>query len=364
MNIKKLFYELYLFYLYTQGKIKKYNIGYEKSLFDKMLELIKWRFRERDFNKMYYAFGLNIKGNQMDNYIGKTEFLKVKNNTEYELKKRAGCHDLSYDVFTKDKYLFNIYLKFNNISCADYLGLIINGKYINNKNETLEISYLFGQYSDFVIKNIAMESSEGVYICTIQNDFILLNNTKYIYSEFYKLIENNIWIVQEKLISHSSIRCVNNSALNTARIVTIKTQHGIEYLTGFHSFARKGSKTDSWNSGSVYVGIDIDNESLKEYGYYNAEDKNNTITKKHPDTDVIFKGYNIPYLKESVNICKKVHSLMYFNFVIGWDIAITDKGPKIIEANEKPGMNAVQCLDGGLRRKIYYYSNQIIKNIY
>jgi hypothetical protein len=41
-----------------------------------------------------------------------------------------------------------------------------------------------------------------------------------------------------------------------------------------------------------------------------------------------------------------------FNFVIGWDVAITDEGPMIVEANEKPGMNVVQCLDGGLRRRI------------
>jgi len=42
-------------------------------------------------------------------------------------------------------------------------------------------------------------------------------------------------------------------------------------------------------------------------------------------------------------------------------VAITDSGPLIIEANEKPGMNVAQALNGGLRQKIVERADKILK---
>jgi len=40
--------------------------------------------------------------------------------------------------------------------------------------------------------------------------------------------------------------------------------------------------------------------------------------------------------------------VVYNCFIIGWDLAITMDGPMILEVNEKPGMNVIQCLDKDL----------------
>jgi len=148
--------------------------------------------------------------------------------------------------------------------------------------------------------------------------------------------------------------------LNTTRIVTIMNGTEPEYLSGFQAFATNDSTNDSWNTGSVYVGIDPENNCLKEFGYYSLHVKNKSLCTSHPDSGIVFKGYKIPFLKEAVELCLKAHQLLYFNFVIGWDVAITDKGPVIVEANEKPGMNAVQCVDGGLKRKIMQNASKYI----
>jgi hypothetical protein len=337
---------------YIFGNVKRYETGDEKSKFKKLMDLLKWQFRERDFNKMYYAYGLNIKGAGINEYIGRKEFLKVKEKRENELKREMEAENLEYDVVTKDKFIFYCFLKANNISCAELFGIIKDKTFIDVRGNECEVKEFVMKYEVFVIKNIILEASEGVYVCKKNNEDIIVNGVNLNLEEFKRILQGKIWIVQKIYNSHEKIREFNSSALNTTRIVTVVRNSCPEYLTGYMALATGNSETDSWDKGSVYVGIDIENECLKKYGYYNLEAKNISISEKHPDSGIIFEGYKIPYLKEAVDLCIRTHKLLYFNYIIGWDIAITDDGPVIIEANERPGMNAVQCLDGGLRNKL------------
>jgi hypothetical protein len=151
---------------------------------------------------------------------------------------------------------------------------------------------------------------------------------------------------------------VNATALNTTRILTILNGKDPAYLTGFQSFATGNAEIDSWGHGSVYVGFNYRESVLKGLGFYHPAVKKYARVETHPDSGIKFDGYFIPYLNESVELCLKAHRLLYNNFIIGWDVVITDEGPLILEANEKPGMNAVQCIDGGLRYRIKeYYRN-------
>jgi hypothetical protein len=179
-------------------------------------------------------------------------------------------------------------------------------------------------------------------------------------NELCKRLEGSKWVLQKRIKSHETIRKMNATALNTSRIVTILNGKDPEYLTGFQSFATGDTEIDSWGEGSVYVGFNYRKSVLTGLGFYHPTVAKYARAKAHPDSGINFDGYFIPYLNESVELCLKAHRLLYNNFIIGWDIVITDEGPLILEANEKPGMNAVQCIDGGLRYKIMEcYSNTI-----
>ena len=58
----------------------------------------------------------------------------------------------------------------------------------------------------------------------------------------------------------------------------------------------------------------------------------------------------------------RAHYLFLHLFCIGWDIVITDEGPKVLEVNEVPGLNAVQCIRGGIRRELIKYSKIVPGN--
>lgn len=352
MNPKKILYNQYLVYKYVFGKVKKYHTGEEKSRLEILKDLFLWQIKEGEFNYMYYAMGLNIKGTDQNEFIGRRSFLKIKNKVESRLKSVANINDLNYDIITKDKFYLTSVLAQNSIPCIKNRALIVKNELIFTEGLIASIEKIKEIGEELILKKITSESGEGVLVCDVRSDGFLINDSKLSLKELKEKLCNSIWVVQDRFKSHSLIQRINSSALNTTRIVTILNGNQPEYLTGFQSFATNYAKTDTWNLGSIYVGINPQNNKLKEIGITNPYNKKQGILKYHPDSGIEFKNYTIPFIKEAVELCKKAHKLLYMNFIIGWDVAITEEGPLILEANEKPGMNVVQCLDGGLKKQI------------
>ena len=46
-----------------------------------------------------------------------------------------------------------------------------------------------------------------------------------------------------------------------------------------------------------------------------------------------FQGYQIPYVKEAIDLCLKAATVVPQLRYIGWDVATTPTGPAIIEGN-------------------------------
>lgn len=360
-SLKKFVYSKYLLYRYLTGDTKQYYDGDKKSKLQMLKDHIKWELKENDFNTMYYAMGLNLTGNKSSDYIGRKEFLEIKDRVEDNLKIFYGLSSFDYDVITKDKFYSTSILEANGIPCVRNTGLILNDRILFRDGSSKSISYLNELTEPFVLKNISLEAGEGVFVCEKYGDYILINNLQKRYEEIAQSLKNSVWVLQNRIKTHEYISKINNTALNTTRIVTVLGQGKPVYLGGFQAFATDGAKTDSWSSNSIYVGINVENSSLRQYGFTNLSDERAGLIYKHPNSRVEFADYHLPFLQDSVTLCCRAHSIFYNNFVIGWDVAITDNGPLIVEANEKPGMNVVQCVSGGLRKKILGFADYYLK---
>jgi hypothetical protein len=211
------------------------------------------------------------------------------------------------------------------------------------------------------VKDTILESGDGFLYCEpIDEKYIRVNDEELSKEKFKDKIKNRRWIIQEVIRSHEKIRLVNSTSLNTTRIVTILNGEKPVFLTGFQAFATGQTKIDSWGKGAVYVGFDPFSGKLKDKGYFHPSFSNKSVIYSHPDSGIVFRDYQLPFISDAIILCIKAHGLLFTNFVIGWDVVITDNGPLILEGNEKPGMNAVQCINGGLRSVIkQYYINTI-----
>lgn len=358
-SIKHLLYDQYLTFRYVLGKTKQYHSGKKKYKLQILTDLIAWQLHEGEFNKMYYAMGLHLDGSVQKEYIGRKSFLRIKNNVERKLKQKAGCEDLVYDVITKDKFYANSVFAANGLPCIENLALISRSGLIYPDGRIENLDSILKFTFPFFIKNITLEAGEGVLFCQIVNNDILVNGVQKTISDLYKILSNKKWILQKKYVSHKDLDTINSTALNSTRIFTILNDGEPEFLCAYQGFATGIATSDSWQHGSVYVGIDLKHGTLKQFGLTSVSDKRDGLLEEHPDSKVKFKDYKIPFLQEAVELCTRAHRLLYFNFIIGWDVAITDSGPLIIEANEKTGMNVAQALNGGLRGMVVAYAARI-----
>ena len=108
---------------------------------------------------------------------------------------------------------------------------------------------------------------------------------------------------------------------------------------------------DNFHKGGMGVNVDTRVGKLKG----EAIDKDLNHFKKHPLTNIYFNNYELPYWKETKELVLKAALVNQNIQVVGWDVAITKKGPVLVEGNRRPGFDIVQVLSDRGRMDIIYH---------
>ena len=75
--------------------------------------------------------------------------------------------------------------------------------------------------------------------------------------------------------------------------------------------------------------------------------------ERHPVTGVCFENFSLPFWDEVEKLVLKAHAFIPSVISIGWDVAITEKGPVLLEGNDNWEISGPQDMDGGLKEKWY-----------
>ncbi len=136
-------------------------------------------------------------------------------------------------------------------------------------------------------------------------------------------------IVQKPIIQHSDFGKLNESSVNTLRILSILRNGEVKIYSSIVRIGVAGSKVDNACSGGMSVGI-TEEGKLKEYAYYSDGDK----IARHPSSGFVFKDYQLPSFDKAMEMVKKAHFCLPHFKMISWDIAIDEDGePVLIEVN-------------------------------
>lgn len=299
-------------------------------------------------NQFYFLYGLDIKGmHRPVDYIDNVEFMRIRD----ALNNVKSPH--STVGILRNKFLFGLIANSLNIPTPNNIGIIENAQlYILKSKSTISIiDWLIQNNIDAYIKSIGGECGDGVYHIKTQEGNIELDAKNISAEELLSTLGVGKYLIQETLSQHPKISAIHPKAVNTIRLETIynKATNTIEILPPLLRVGTGNNNVDNWAMGGLAIGIDTEKGVLNKYGFY----KPGYGTKEsiHPVTKVVFDGYEIPYFQEALTIAKTFHSYLNDIHSIGWDIAITEDGPCIIEGNDNWEISLVQICSHGLQQE-------------
>lgn len=146
-----------------------------------------------------------------------------------------------------------------------------------------------------------------------------------------RLKEMNNDLVEEYIIQHSSLMQLSPSGLNTIRIITqLSKDNNIEIL-GARLRISVNSPVDNLAAGNLAAPISIETGKVNGPAVYSDITKEEVTS--HPVTGVPILGFQIPFWEETLEMVKNAALISKGNKSIGWDVAITNNGPELIEGN-------------------------------
>jgi len=302
----------------------------------RLLENCEWALKYNELNEFYNLYGFDTETVDQTNYSDYASF--------YYSRNAANClgNPSSQIAVLRDKYLFYLFMSRLNLPVPKVFGVILHGKLFDEHLEPMNSISLHDR-KDYFIKSL-----DGECASFVRNVFD--------YDSFKQLLDSGVlnkdrFILQEKVTQANAMAAINPEAVNTYRIVTINKGDGSPYY--FSGVLRVGTKAtgnvDNWAAGGLSIGINCKTGYLKKYGFFKPA--YGTKVDTHPDTGIRFSEFKAPMLEEAIRIAIDAHRHLFSIHSIGWDIAITPKGPVFIEGNDNWEISLMQACNGGLKKE-------------
>lgn len=353
---------------YVNGKsyYSDQTLKRKKEIIHDQLRLL-WKYGE--FERFYFTYGFDRKEMTFNRMMD--EYFTPYSLFQSQIRKLNYCPTLNPKfhgtingvVNVADKYYFYIILDKIGVPTPSILlyirdkeVLFVNKKlYISTSKQCdIVLSDFLSNDIDAFAKPVDGECGMGIFTLMVKNGVILVNGTPTNKDIVIKMLTSANYIVQNRIHQHEKLDVLCDSSINTIRLQTVISKNGtIVPFGAMLRIGRKGSTVDNWAAGGVLVGINMDHGTLKEKGI--MKPAYGSSVNAHPDTQVPFKDYEIPYFHEAVEMAIQIHKHFYYLHSIGWDIAITKEGPVFIEANSLWEISMAQATYGGLKKQLSCY---------
>lgn len=184
-------------------------------------------------------------------------------------------------------------------------------KLINNSAGKLVLKYSKGQC--------------GLQVRILDTEYFIDNNlVDYMEMEGFDLAE-------EYIVQHPALMDLSPSGVNTIRIITQLTQENEVIFLGARLRVTVNSPVDNMASGNFAAALDLETGVVMGPGFYS--DITQKAVEVHPITGVPVVGFRVPYWSEILGMTKEAALQHPENRSIGWDVAVTENGPELIEGN-------------------------------
>lgn len=145
--------------------------------------------------------------------------------------------------------------------------------------------------------------------------------------------EKNFATVEQVLTQHEDLNKLYPLAINSLRVTTLVANGEPHCVYAVVKMGNEGKFVDNMENSGLCCPLDNDTGKITGVAHTSALINYDT----HPYTGVKLLGYQVPYVKEAIDMCLKAAMEVPEYAFVGWDVCITPTGPAIIEGNSYPG---------------------------
>lgn len=264
---------------------------------------------------------------------GYSDFLNYElyKKTKEEIKEYVSINDQDkfYEIVSPSKYKKTFSVKPNFLKkFKNY----INRDFYTNDESLAKLKKFLKKHEVFMVKQI--DGLGGHNVSKMSRDEI-----GDLDSFVRKMKDENLFL-EEYVIQHNKMSKLCDKSVNTLRIMTFAYNGKARILFASLRVGNGINSVDNFHQGGMGLSVDI--ETGKIIG--NAFDKDLNEFTHHPKSKVKFDGFQIPNWKAVKKLVLDAALVDKHIHVVGWDVAVLQKGATFIEGNRRPGFDLVQVL--------------------
>lgn len=304
----------------------------QKAETQRILDNLYWLVQYGEVNHFYYCYQLDRVGldvRKAKNCIPYTQFRSVRG------KANSSRENAAQEIATlQDKVLFSSFCSSQDIPGPQQIALVENEriKWADKHREPVALVDIRHEDVTAFCKPVDGIMGKGAFHLRVSGGRIYVDDVERTVADLRALISGR-YLMQKRIVQHKALAVLHPTSVNTVRIITSRDDNGaITPLAACLRIGAGGGGVDNWAAGGIIIKVDLSSGRLTGSGYFKPG-KGGGRVLSHPDTGIVFDGYQIPYFAEAVSLCIQAHSRFRLHS-IGWDIAYLEDGPLLIEGND------------------------------
>ncbi len=335
-KIKRFLFVNYVSITFKKKIKRKIKNDKSKSLSKKQIEEISRYYKSLGVKKMkpyWHQYFSDINGYFSTKYIPQDYFYST---ISFALNQKA--YRCLMDKNLLDKLFIGI--KHPNAAIKKINGFYFHKDKVVNKAEAIKVC---NRYNKLLIKpTIYSGGGDSISIFSLKNGDTDFQNLTL--NELFAKYGQN-FIVQEVVVQHERLKLLNESSLNTLRIISYMPNENVHILSTYIRIGNKGSIVDNISSGGIGCRVNPDGV-LSKIGYY-YDFKNQTLKTEN---GTLLEGFTIPCYKEILEKIEILHKQVPYFKIVAWDISVDEnENIVLIEYNLwEQGIDFTQVVNGPL----------------
>lgn len=169
-----------------------------------------------------------------------------------------------------------------------------------------------------------------------------------------RLGDSRGWLVQQRVRPHRELqKIMSANGLGTVRVVTVMHKGMLGLKFAVLRIPVGDNRVDNFfhgTSGNFVAAVDITTGRIDKARASESRSWPSIVdADEHPETGIKIAGLVVPFWTELKDLVVRAHLSLPGLVTLGWDVAVTNDGPLLVEAN---GIYDVDLVQVALRRGI------------